>query len=240
MADVTMSDRDVQDLGAFRYLGSTPGELAKKVADLERDNQKFRDKNKELEATAAKVPAEGAIVLTGDEATAYAAWKALEMKPEDVAKLKSDNATLAADKAERDRKDAFAGAVEALKWPKDVVATLLDMKSLDGATVEVKTEKVQGKDGKQEDAPVPYVTLAGEGQKPQKLSEFAASAPQLKGIRTEGGETAATTAGIPMHEMRGGGGGGPKPSGVSVDALIHQNQQATRSGNPLKPAKAAA
>lgn len=212
MADVTMSDRDVQDLGAFRYLGSTPGELAKKIADLERDNQKGRDKVKDLEAHAAKVPAEGAVVLTGDEATEYAAWKALEVKAADVEKLKTDNAELVEKDAVRARKDAFREAVDALKWPSEVVDTLLDIKSLDGASVEIKTERVTGKDGKQVDEKVPYLTLAGDGQKPQKFSEYAATSAQLKGIKMDtNANSGAPGGGIVVPDMRGQSGKtGPK------------------------------
>ena len=211
MADVTMSDRDVQDLGAYRYLGSTPGELAKKIADLEKDNQKGRDKVKELEATAAKVPAEGAVVLTGDDAAEYAAWKALDVKAADVGKIKTDNAALLEKDAASTRKDSFSDVAKAMRWPDDAVATLLDMNSLNGAVVEFKTEKVTGKDGKQEEVQVPYVTLAGEGQKAQKFSDLAATAPQFKGIRMDSGSNGASESFRAVPEQRGGGSApGPK------------------------------
>jgi hypothetical protein len=237
MPEVAFTERDVADLYAYRAIGSTPAEITKKIAGLETDNQKEREKVRDLTEKAKGVPADGAVVLTGDEAAEHEAIKALGIKAADVAKLTGKVTDLEAKDAERTRKDAFTDAVKALKWPEDTVATLLDMNSLNGATVELKTEKVTDKDGKQVDEQVPYVTLAGEGQKPQKFAEFATASPQLKGIRMDGGNgngTGDTFRGVP--DQRGLGGGLPPVSG-GVDALIAANQAAAKAGNPVAPAK---
>ena len=205
-----------EEVAYSRYLGfGTPEEVAKILADnakLKSENAERRQKVTDLEAEMAKAkPPEGAVVLTGDDATEYAAWKALDVKAADVGRLKTDNAALLEKDAERTRKDSFSDVVKAMKWPYDAVATLLDMNSLNGAVVEFKTEKVTGKDGKQEDVQVPYVTLAGEGQKAQKFADLAATAPQLKGIRMDSGGNGASESFRAVPEQRGGGSApGPK------------------------------
>jgi len=201
-----------EEVAYSRYLGfGTPDEVAKILAEnasLKSENADRRQKLKDAEAELAKAkPPEGAVLLAGDDAKKHAAFVALGMEPDALCKLKEERDTLAAKDATRTRQDAFASAVRALKWPEDTVATLLDMNSLNGATVEMKTEKVTGKDGKQVDEQVPYVTLAGEGQKQQKFAEFAAAAPQLKGIRTESGGTAFGGDGRSAPEQRGHPGG---------------------------------
>lgn len=236
MADVTMSDRDVQDLGAYRYLGQTPGELAKKIADLEKDNQKGREKAKELEAAAAKAPAEGAVVLTGEDATEYAAWKALGVKAADVAKLQGENATLTADKATRERKDAFAKVAKLHGMPEDAAATMAGLVLFQGATFEFKPAKGKDKNGNDADTEEVLVTLAGDGQTQQKFADLLGTAPELKGVRMEAGTQAET--GITVPEQRGQSG---QPTAVAggVDEMIEANRRAASAGNPLKPAKAA-
>ena len=209
MAEVPFSEGDYKDLLAFRNLFPTPTDANRKVADLEADNQKQRKEIEGLKEKAKGLPPEGAVVLTAEEAKFHEAWKALDLKPEDVAALKAERDTLKDKDAQRTRQDAFSGAVKALGWPEDTVVTLLDMRSLDGATVELKPEKGKDKAGKDVDVQVPYVTLAGEGQKPQKFAEFASAAPQLKGIRTDASGNGNGTGGEGrfVAEQRGTGNG---------------------------------
>lgn len=238
MADVTMSDRDVQDLGAFRYLGSTPGELAGKIKKLEGDNEKQRGEIRDLTEKAKAVPAEGAVVLTGDEATEYAAWKALDVKAADVAKLKTDNAGLVEKVAKAERETAFAKVAKLSGLSEDAAAAMLDMRSLDGAVWEFKAAKVKDPTtGKEVDTEEVFVTLAGEGQKQQKFAELATTSPQLKGLPKAG--IATTTQGVTVPDMRGGGGAEKTPGVGGVDDMIEANRKAASAGNPLKPAKAA-
>lgn len=238
MADVTMSDRDVQDLGAFRYLGQTPGELAGKIKKLEADNEKQRGEIRDLTEKVKAVPAEGAVVLTGDDATAYAEWKALDLKAADVAKLKKDNAALLEKDATRERKDAFAKVAKLHGMPDDAAATMAGLVLFQGATFEFKPAKAKDKAGKDVDTEEVHVTLTGEGQKQQKFADLLGTAPELKGIRTEAGTT--TETGVPVPDMRGGGGESKGSGAGGIDALIAANQAGTKAGNPLKPAKAAA
>ncbi len=159
------------DAIAGRYNG--PDGITKKISDLESDLVKERDKKREAEA---KVPGDGAVVLTGDDAKAYPALKELGVLGT-AEEIKGKLGRL--DEAEtklkdRERKDAVAAAVRAQGWPEETVATLMDLRSLDGASFEVKTEKGKDAKGKDVDVQVPYVTLTGDGQKPQKLSGSSA------------------------------------------------------------------
>lgn len=170
---------------AGRYNG--PEGITKKISDLETDVVKEREKRKEAEA---KVPGDGSVVLTGDEAKAYPTLKelgALGSAEEIKGKLGRVDEVETKLK-DRERRDAVSAAVKAQGWPEDTIDTLLDLRSLDGAAFEVKKETVK-KDGKESSVEVAYVTLAGEGQKAQKLSEFAEATPSLKGLKTAAGGT---------------------------------------------------
>lgn len=169
----------LQDIAA-KYDG--PDGITKKINSLETDVASERQKRKDAEA---KVPGDGAVVLSGDEAKAYPTLKELAAlgSPDEI-KGKLDRVDDVEGKLKaRERRDAVAAAVKAQGWADDTVETLLDLRSLDGASFEVKREKVK-KDGKDEEVDVAFVTLSGEGQKAQKLSEFAESTPSLKGLKT--------------------------------------------------------
>lgn len=229
-----------EEVAYSRYLGfGTPEEVAKIVADngkLKSENADRRQKVADLEAELAKAkPPEGAVVLAGDEAAEHTAFKALGIKAADVAKLQTDNAALVEAGAARDRRDAFAKVKTVLGWADEAVDTMLDMKTLDGATVEFKPAKAKDKTGKDVDVEEPWITLAGDGQKAQKFSEFAAASPQLKGIRTDGGT--AATPGVSAPEMRGSGVGSGSNGGSGVDAMLEANRKAATAPNPLRPAK---
>lgn len=171
-----ISDSDFRQFVAYQQIG-TPQEITKKVGDLEKDNHQQRDQIRDLKE---KIPKEGSVVLPKEKAEALTEYEKLGT-PQDLGKVSGELDDLRKKDQQRTREDAFRAAVKAAKWPEDTVATLLDMRSLDGATVEVKKEKSD----KGEDVEVPYVTLSGDGQKAQKLSEFAANAPQLKGLKME-------------------------------------------------------
>jgi hypothetical protein len=247
-----ITDAQEREYRRYQELG-TPDALAdkvKKVTDLEADNKTLRDERKDLKT---KVPADGAVVLTGENAARWqAAEKVLPAKPDDVAAavvLTGDNAAkwkaveavdvaaLTAQAAEADglkkelgeinRRSSIAAAVEALGWPKETVATIHDMKSLDGATWEVKTEKVRGADGKDVDTPVPYLTLPGEGAKAEKLADFVAKTDSLKGLRTSVGEK--EKPGIPYRPdpARESGGGGTATAKDHENAVASQGAYTT-------------
>lgn len=216
----------LQDLSG-KY-GGAEG-LRKKIDKLEEDGAGYRQSIKDLEAKVipegakvlatkdaeeyeafkalGKTPAQiaAATLLEGDDKAELDAFKALEMKAADVAAIITERDELKGKDAQRTRVDSITAAVEALGWPKEVAATIADMKSLDEAVFEVKTEKVKDKDTK-----VPYVTVKG-GQA-AKLAEFAAQTDSLKGIRTKDDSGTNNDGGSWVdHQSSGGAQGGYDP-----------------------------
>lgn len=207
-ATATVSDRDLADLYSFRAIGSSPAEVTKKIADLERDNQKQRGEIDGLKEKAKGLPAEGAVVIPpGEEATAYAEWKALDLTPADVAKMKTDNATLAAEKARRDRQDILAAASPTEGWNENAPKALLKLAGFDAVELtagEVTVERMSG--GKKENvkAPTAFVTVDG---KPVRISEWLSKeAPEFVTLLTaqaNGNGNGTGGGGITVPEQRG-------------------------------------
>lgn len=193
MSEITISAAEHRSLVRYQILG-TPEEVEKKIRDLEADNKTQRDEIRELKES--QLP-EGQVAIPKEKADLLEAYEKLG-KPDELATVASERDELRQREAARAREDAFRAAVKANGWPEDTVATLLDMKTLDGATVELRTEMVDGKE-----VEVPYITLAGDDAAPQKLAEFAASAPQLKGLRTEAPKQEPTGTPYPRQPADG-------------------------------------
>lgn len=222
-----ITDAEFRQFVRYQSLG-TPEELEKlpkKVSDLEADNKGYRDTIRDLKE---KLPAEGMVAVPKEQAEALAKYEALG-KPDEIEAAVKERETLKADLAMRERRDAIGAAVKALGWPEDVIATIEDMKSLDGAKFEVRTETVDG-----EEVQVPYVTLPGEDASPQKLVEFAASAPQLKGLKTEAPKAEQSTPSFPPQPKSGDK---PKPSDPVAAHIQRMEEAAKARTNPLLPQK---
>jgi hypothetical protein len=212
-----ITEAQLREYQRYQQFG-TPDEVdgrLKKHDKLVTENGGYRDEIRDLKA---KVPAEGAVILTGDDAVAWPKYQALG-KVEELEALPGKVKELEQTVAERTRRDAITAAVRAAGWPDETVATLLDLRSLDGAAFELKKEKVKGKDNKETEVDVPYVTLTGEGQKAQKLADFAASTPTLKGLKTE---TAAE--GAPGKQWRPQPVGDPAPEAPTVDQIAERKR----------------
>jgi hypothetical protein len=253
MAEQTISDSDFRtflrltDI-AGKYGG--PEGLQNKISKLEEDAATFRTKAKDLEG---KVAPEGATVLTGDDAKRwdafqalgktpeelaqgivltpddkkeYEAFKALELKAADIPAIVKKANDLEAKDAQRTRTDTIAAVVEAMGWPKETAATIADMKSLDEAAFEVKTEKTKDAAGADVDGKVAYVTLKG-GQ-PTKFAEFASQTDSLKGIRTSG--TEKTSEGNPWEATPANGTQGGYDA-AKVGREMAERQKAHASGS---------
>lgn len=133
------------------------GDPSKAVLELTRENYKLRDKNRELRG---KVTPEGAVILTGDDAKAWQAYRDLG-KPEDLKATRDERDTLKADGAKRAKADLhqqIAGDTFNVK----VLSTLLDSNNV---TVELREEKLG-----QKDIVTPYVK---DGGKDVKLLDYA-------------------------------------------------------------------
>ncbi len=163
----------------------TPDEIETQIKRLRRENATHRTKRSELEAEVetlrGQVPGEGAQTISKADADALAAYRELG-KLEEVKAALGERDTLKSDLARRERQDTISAAVKAEGWPEDTIPTLT--KLLDGATVELRTEKVRNDAGKEEERQVPYVTLPGDGQKAQRLSELPTTTAEFKGLKT--------------------------------------------------------
>lgn len=167
-----ISDSDYRLFIRYQEIGS-PEDIRKKQTDLVNDNGKQRDQIRALEG---KVPAEGAVVLTGDDAKAWEGVKPLltAHKPEEIKAGLEELPTLRTSLAERDRKDARRAFAEAVKVPE---AALESLKQFDGATFEVKEETIRDAAGKESKVKVGYVTKAGEGAKAARYDDFVKELP---------------------------------------------------------------
>lgn len=121
------------------------GNVNQQVQTLMTDNFDLREKNRVLrgdnEALRSKVPAEGAVVLTGEDAKTYEAFVALKLKPADIAKLQTDFQALQGKVATAERKGSIAQAAKAEGYDETVLGTLVGDHEL---TIAPVTEEVEG------------------------------------------------------------------------------------------------
>lgn len=121
------------------------GNVNQQVQTLMTDNFDLREKNRVLrgdnEVLRSKVPAEGAVVLTGDDAKTYEAFVALKLKPADIAKLQTDFQALQGKVATAERKGSIAQAAKAEGYDETVLGTLVGDHEL---TIAPVTEEVEG------------------------------------------------------------------------------------------------
>ena len=198
-----MSENSVMLLGRYQNLG-TPEEIHSKRTSLEDDNRKQRDEIRDLKETTKKLPKEGERVLTADEAKEWEAYKALGQTPAELAKRAADFEVLAQKDAERTRSDNAAEAVVAEGWKPDAASVLLRLKDVDGATFEKKKVKEKDRAGADVEVERGFITLPGEGQKPQRLSEFVKAMPPAVATMLTGTAAGTGTAGTGASAERGG------------------------------------
>lgn len=202
MADtITLAER------AKRFLASHGGVAEAAVSALLRDNRKLRDERRQLreqspyrpdenlsrenaelqaenERLSALVPANGAAVLSADDAALLGKFKALNLTPEKVAELQKEHATLTTRIAERDRGDVMTRAAESLKWKP---TTLAKVAKAEGLHVEFK-DVSETKDGKTTKVSVPHVRPASDEKAAlEPLADYAKRelGDYLPALRTE-------------------------------------------------------
>lgn len=228
------SSAELRALARYEVLG-TVEELSRLKAENADRRQKNKQLTDEVEALKAKVPPEGARVLNPEEAKAWEAFVALG-KPEDLTKAQEELVALRAKDAERTRVDALRAAVAAEKWPDGAAELLADSKRADGATYTVAKEKQRGQDGKEAEFEVGYITLAGEGQKPMRLADFAKeSLPALLTLTAP--KEYSGGGGRAAPEQRGGGAPASTASTL-LEKAKEANKQRAEAPNALRPAPA--
>jgi hypothetical protein len=136
------------------------------IAKLEKENFNYRrdraNLREENAALKAKVPADGAVVLSADDAKAWEAYKALG-KPDDLKNSAKLSQTDAADLARFRKAEVAEKAGEIAKFKPSLLGRLI---SADGLTLEFGTEKKDGKD-------VPIVSVKGADGKLTPLADYA-------------------------------------------------------------------
>lgn len=182
-------------LGKLPKVQSEAAEQRKKVTELETENAGLK----------AKMP-EGAVVLTGDEAKAYAAvqqsGKTLKGLNDDLGELdglrKKDEA--------RTREDAWRKAAKAEDFDPDrAVKALGKLEGFAALPFEVKTETVKDAKGERTDE-VGYVTVDGKSVRLAKyLQEHADFL--IPGLTNGNGQGKSDAGKRELPEMRGGGAG---------------------------------
>jgi hypothetical protein len=212
---ITINETDYRTFLRYQDIGSKydgPDGLRKKLDKLEEDAATFRTKAKELEG---RVPGDGSVVLSADDAKRWDAflalkktpeelaagvvltaeerkkWEAfaaLDVKPEDIPAIVEENKTLKEKDALRTWGDGVAALAEAEGIPKDSVPALSAiLRTLDpAAVVEVKTEKQKDGAGVEVEKKAGYVTLTGK--QPVRFADLHKETPELKGIRTTAAE----------------------------------------------------
>lgn len=138
------------------------------LAHLYDENYKLRSKNRDLakEAEKAKL-ADGSVVLTADEAKTLEEYRALG-KPEELKAVVTERDELKQKVSDGDRQTLLSEAAKAAGWEgKESI-----LKRLVGPDdkVEIRDEQVDG-----ETVKVPYITPAGDGSVPAKLTDHAKS-----------------------------------------------------------------
>lgn len=186
---------------------------------LYQENFQLRDKNRQL---ASQVPAEGATVLTGDDAAAWAEYQKLG-KPADLQTAIAQRDQAQGDLAKLQRSAMIRTAAEAAGY-KPTVLESLDAQTGGAATYEVREVEQDGKRAK-----VAFVKV-GESEA-QPLDQYAQAqwADFLPALVTQP-QTAQTT-GTPYPAQQSGG----RTAEVDFVAKWQSEQEEARKAvkNPL-------
>ena len=220
---------------------------------LASENWDYRRKNKDLNAQVvtlqSRVPADGAIVLTGDDAKAWPQIKALNLTGEKlverVKRADELEQTVVAEQRQKVREEA----AKAQGWNATVLSPLLDQHKLD---VDMRDVLVKDASGKESTQKVPYVRKSDDKNAAwEKLSDVVDRDPVLKafipalkvvpqGGSTNGasGSTSAGSTSVVMPEQSGTQNGSQSQGGGSLlDRHLQRVKERANRPNPLNPPK---
>lgn len=174
---------------------------------LKSENERLERENEEL---AAKLPSADAVILTGDDAKSWPAFKALGISADKAKEALKERDTLKAELAERDKEKLIATAAEKVGYNPKVLADQVALRKLHVEMRDV-TEKVDGKDVVTK---VPHVRPANDDKATlEPLTayaerELAEYMPLLKAQPGTNGTGAGQQPTGPAYpEQRGTGGG---------------------------------
>lgn len=112
---------------------------------LVRANVEMEQKLKVAADTAPKVE-DGGRILTKVEAESFKKFEELKLKPEDIGKLQTDYAKLAAKETERSEEEQYGDAAESYEWPN--VAAVKRFLKREGLHLEFKDVRTKDEDNK--------------------------------------------------------------------------------------------
>lgn len=146
------SRRSASDEGrgqAERLLKRFRGRAVEAIGHMSDENRRMRDERRAADAKLAEFTAAGVVVLKGDDAKAYEAYKALG-KPDEI-KIKLDELPALKTKVtESERRTASHDAAKHLGWNPEATAGMIVDKQLEVTLVD-------GKDAAGKDIKIPHV-----------------------------------------------------------------------------------
>jgi cell division septum initiation protein DivIVA len=217
-------DEEAQREAGFQRLADRYNNDGVSMAkELYRENYQVRRKNATLQAelTEAKnrVPAEGSIVLTSEQAQQWAAYQALGT-PETVKSAVEERGQLQGRLDTLAREDVLRKAAEATGFVFDV------LKDADALATRVggKTLTYDVRETERDGTKVP-VAFVKDGDAEKPLSEFAqenwANLMPSLAVKQDTGAQRQGTFYPPQHQ--GSGGGGPKTAKQATEATLNKS-----------------
>lgn len=223
-------DDDDEDDGPnknnLQSLISRAGNAEAAANELWRDNyqlrQQRRDLRKERDDLKAKLPADGTLVLTKEQAAEWEAYQKLG-KPTDIEKAVTEGKTAAEQVAKQARADQVAKAAKDVGFNPEVLTQLTE---LHGLTITSQTIKVGDKD-----QTAHYITP--QGGQPMELTQYATAnwgafmpslqVQQQQQQQGQPGQQQQQQQGQPGAQpwvnQGGAGGGQPNPTGNTIADL---------------------
>jgi hypothetical protein len=158
------------------------------IHELQRINERLEQ---QLTDAKAKVPGDGAVVLTKDEAKLWEGFKALECEPKDVEELIDSYEALLASEEKRELSTVIAKAADDIGWNRHALPVILRDR---GLAAEMREVVIQDDEGQRTKANLLHVRPANKENAPWELvdqyiqRELPEYLPMLESIPAEGEE----------------------------------------------------
>jgi hypothetical protein len=212
----------------LQQYGNDAIRMADRVAELERDNYRYREQKRDLtdrvKALEGKQIPEGAVVLTGDEAQAYDAYKGLGT-PADLTKRLGDADAATTRLAELEREGKLREVADAAGYKLSVLKQI-------GGDREYELRDVTA------DGQTTKVAFVKDGDTAKPLAEFATTAwaDFLPSLTATGGNNGSGQQGTGQQTIpRQQGSQAARPTSSLDDFITRRNEQAASRPNPLAP-----
>lgn len=215
----TLSPADIESM-VQRFLAK--GNTEQQVGVLMSENFQYREKNRllteQITQLQAKVPAEGSLVLTGEDLKLHNDLIALKLKPDEITALQTELTNVKGEVETAKRKEAITAAAAAENYDATVLATLIGDKTL---VVKPVDEEVDGEKKKVDRAFIVTVDPTSKVQTEERLSEHVTKHHEkfLPSLTAET-EDAGGGGGTPFPRQRASTGGGKPAKSDASQAYI--------------------